>query len=162
MGNRRQAFERILTAALLSVLPAVAYAETCRDDVLELRGDWGQARFQVEVADDPDERAEGLMHRPTMPGSAGMFFVYDRPHQVSFWMRNTLIPLDMIFLDQAGVVQHIHHEAVPLSEESIFGGDAIQYVLEVNGGLSRALGISVGSEVRHPAISPGDAKWPCG
>jgi uncharacterized membrane protein (UPF0127 family) len=89
-----------------------------------------------------------------------MLFVYDAPQPVSFWMRNTLIPLDMIFADARGVVQRVHRGAVPLDETPIPGGDAIQYVLEVNAGVAERFGIEAGSEMRHPAIGPG-AAWPC-
>lgn len=136
-----------------------AWAE-CAQDRVDLRGDFGQVRFTVEVADTPQERSLGLMHRESMPRSAGMLFVYERPQRVSFWMRNTLIPLDMIFLDETGTVQRVHANAVPLDETGIPGGDAIQFVLEINGGLTGRLGISEGAELRHPAIGD-DAVWSC-
>lgn len=126
-----------------------------------LRGDWGEARFTVEIADNDSERAQGLMHRPSMPLSAGMLFIYERPQQLSFWMRNTLIPLDMLFIDPEGRVQHIHHRAVPLDETPIPGGDGLTHVLEINGGLAKRMGISEGSSVRHPSFDQGDAVWPC-
>jgi uncharacterized membrane protein (UPF0127 family) len=76
-------------------------------------------------------------------------------------MRNTLIPLDMIFVRPDGVVQHVHAEAVPLDERTrISGGDGILAVLEINGGLAGRLGIAEGTEMRHPAFGP-DAAWPC-
>ncbi len=90
-----------------------------------------------------------------------MIFVYDRPQSVGFWMRNTLIPLDMLFADATGTVQRIHENAVPLSEETIPGGDNIQYVLEINGGLARQLGLTEGAQLRHPAIPAATAAWPC-
>ncbi|MEP2531075.1 DUF192 domain-containing protein [Shimia sp.] len=136
-------------------------AAGCSEQSLELRGPWGQARFNVEVADTEQERAVGLMNRKSMPGSAGMLFVYDRAGRVSFWMRNTLIPLDMLFADDAGVIQRIHHNAVPLDETPIPGGDSVRYVLEINGGLAQALGLTVGSEMRHPVIPEGSAAWGC-
>ena len=105
-------------------------------------------------------RSRGLMHRESMPRSAGMLFVYDKPQPVSFWMRNTLIPLDMIFMDETGVVQRVHDNAVPLDETGIKGGDDIQFVLEINGGLASRLGIVEGAELRHPAIGL-NAAWPC-
>ena len=132
----------------------------CAPDRVDLRGDWGQARFTVEVADEPAERSQGLMHRESMAQSAGMLFVYERPQRVSFWMRNTLIPLDMIFMDADGIVRRVHENAVPLDETSIPGGDDIQYVLEINGGLAGRLGIVEGSELRHPQIAPNPA-WSC-
>ena len=100
------------------------------------------------------------MHREKLASSAGMLFVYDAPQFVSFWMRNTLIPLDMIFLDETGVVQKVHENAIPLDETGIPGGDNIQYVLEINGGFAGRLGITEGSELRHPAIGD-NASWSC-
>lgn len=136
-------------------------AEVCAPDVVDLRGSWGSARFSVEIADDPQEHGVGLMNRESMPQFSGMLFVYSAPSTVSFWMKNTLIPLDMLFLDASGVVQRIHENAVPLDLTSIPGGDDILAVLEINGGLSAKLGISEGSELRHPAFGAAQAAWPC-
>lgn len=156
---------KILGVALVTVavtLADIAGAGPCREDAVKLRGDGDQARFRVELADDAAERAQGLMNRDTLARGAGMLFVYPQPRQVAFWMKNTRIPLDMIFLDAAGIVQKVHHEAVPHDETPIFGGDGIQSVLEINGGLARRIGISEGWELRHPAIDQDRAAWPCG
>jgi hypothetical protein len=115
----------------------------------------------VEVADDPAERAQGLMNRPSLPRGAGMLFLYEAPQRATFWMRNTLIPLDMIFMDETGTVTRIHENAVPLDETTIDGGDGVRAVLEINGGLARAIGIGVGSELRHPGLDQSRAAWPC-
>lgn len=150
-------------AGLVAVSAAASWA-ACSETSVDLRpagGEAAAARFRVEIADDPSEMARGLMHRETLPKSAGMLFIYPEAGPVSFWMRNTLIPLDMIFLGSDGVVRRVHENAVPLDETSIPGGDDIQYVLEINGGLARQLGIEEGSELRHPAIDPGEAAWPC-
>ena len=133
----------------------------CRDDTVWIRGDFGKARFGIEIADDPQERATGLMHRPEMGMSAGMLFVYPYPQSISFWMQNTLIELDMLFVDPAGVVQHIHHRATPLDETSIPGGDGLTHVLEINGGMSEMLGIAVGDQLQHPSFEQTGASWPC-
>lgn len=149
-------------AALVCVLAGgQAAAGVCRADTVELRGDWGSARFGVEIADDPGERALGLMNREEMPRSHGMLFVYEAPQTLAFWMRNTLIPLDMIFADSTGTVTRVHAEAVPLDETQIPGGDDVQFVLEINGGLAARLGIVPGSQLRHPAITDTLAVWPC-
>ncbi len=145
--------------ALALVLGGAAAAE-CVEDRLAIRGDFGEVAFRVAVADTDAERAQGLMHVEEMDRFTGMLFVYDRPQPVAFWMKNTLIPLDMIFADAAGVVQKVHAEAVPGDLTGIPGGDSIQYVLEVNGGLAAQLGIGPGAELRHPSIE--DAAWPCG
>lgn len=140
---------------------ALTAAASCAVDEVGLQGPWGQASFTVEVADTDAERGQGLMFRESMSERAGMLFVYDRPQSVSFWMRNTLIPLDMIFADQTGIVRHVHRDAVPLDETPIFGGDDIFAVLEVNGGLTLRYGIAAGTLMRHPAFDQTTAAWPC-
>ena len=152
---------RAVVLAALAALPAGAAAAACSETAVDLRGDWGSARFTVEVADDPAERAQGLMNRPSMPRSAGMLFLYDAPQRATFWMRNTLIPLDMIFMDETGTVTRIHENAVPLDETTIDGGPGVLAVLEINGGLARAIGIAEGSELRHPGLDQARAAWPC-
>ncbi|SPJ22458.1 DUF192 domain-containing protein [Palleronia abyssalis] len=126
-----------------------------------MRGDWGRARFAVEVADDPAERAQGLMFVEDMPTMEGMLFIYERSQPASFWMRNTLIPLDMLFLDQTGTVTRIHENAVPLDETPIPGGDSVRAVLEINGGMAARLGIDEGTVLRHPSLPQSLAAWPC-
>ncbi len=153
---------KTLVAALTCLLwwAGLASAE-CRADRVEIRGDWGRAQFSVELADTAEERAQGLMNRESMPASAGILFLYDRPQRVSFWMRNTLIELDMIFAGPDGVVRHVHERAQPLDETPISGGGSdVIAVLEINGGLAGRIGISPGSELRHPFFGP-DAAWPC-
>lgn len=147
--------------AMAALFPAAAYAE-CASGSVELRSDGGAvSRFAVEIADDALERARGLMHRESMPRSAGMLFVYARPQSVSFWMENTLIPLDLIFADDTGVVQHVHPDAKPLDRTPIPGGDDIFAVLEINGGLAERMGIKPGTQMRHPAFDSATAIWPC-
>jgi uncharacterized membrane protein (UPF0127 family) len=147
-------------ALVLVALPAAAVA-ACSEDRVEIRGEFGTARFRVVVVDTPQGRAQGLMNVPEMPRMSGMLFVYERPQRVSFWMENTLIPLDMIFADEAGVVQRIHENAIPLDRTPIPGGDDIQYVLEINGGMAATLGLAEGNEMRHPAIAQPLAAWAC-
>lgn len=163
MGNGTAFFRPaglILWLSGLLCAGAVA-AEECRSDSVDLKGAWGTARFTVEVADEPAEQAQGLMHRTSLPMGSGMYFINERPRRTSFWMRNTLIPLDMLFIDAQGVVKHIHHNAVPLDETAIPGGDDILTVLEINGGLAARLGIEAGSFVRHPAHAAHAPVWPC-
>lgn len=148
-------------ALIALLLWGAAAGAACRDDLVELRGPWGQARFDVELAITPEEQARGLMFRESLPRGAGMLFLYDRPSRVSFWMRNTLISLDMIFVDDTGTVTRVHHEAIPLDETPIPGGDGVLAVLEINGGLARRFGIAEGSEMRHPRLPQDRAAWPC-
>ena len=152
--------KHLLAALVWAVFATSAWA-SCSDARVDLRGEWGQARFSVEVAESPEEISRGLMHRTSMPASAGMIFIYPSPRPATFWMRNTLIPLDMIFVSADGVVQKIHENAIPRDETIIFGGDEIQYVLEINGGMASRIGITVGTELRHPKIDSTIAAWPC-
>ena len=152
--------KQTLWAIALALVPAGPLL-ACDASTVYLKGDWGQARFTVEIADDEAERAQGLMHRDSMASSAGMLFVYARPQTLSFWMRNTLIELDMLFIDAQGVVQHIHHRAQPLDETPIFGGQDLTHVLEINGGMAERLGISTGSTVQHPSFAQETAAFPC-
>lgn len=91
----------------------------------------------------------------------GMLFVYGAPSSVAFWMKNTLIPLNMVFLDQHGVVWHMHENAVPGSLETIPDGDNILVVLEVSGDLISKLGLVLGAEMRHSAFSETRQVWTC-
>ena len=149
------------TALVLIVAAAAAQAE-CAPGTVELRGDSGAAmRFTVELADSDAERAQGLMHRDTMALSSGMLFAYPAPQRASFWMKNTLIPLDMIFADATGVVTRIHSNAVPLDKTSIDGGEGVSFVLEINGGLARRLGLKAGAVLRSDVLDQTRAAWPC-
>ncbi len=146
---------------MLIVVSGQAMAVPCDASSVSLRGDWGQARFSIEIADDVTERAQGLMFRESMAATAGMLFIYEEPQTVAFWMRNTLIPLDMIFLDETGLVTVVQENAVPLDETPIPGGDDVLMVLEINGGMASTLGITPGSQMLHPQIDQNLAIWPC-
>jgi hypothetical protein len=149
-------------ALVLSSYAVAAGAEAACDAArVDLRGPGGRAQFSVEVVDTAAERARGLMFREEMARSAGMLFVYEEPQRAVFWMENTLIPLDMVFADASGRVTRVHSGARPLDRTPIDGGEGVQYVLEVNGGLASRLGIASGTELRHPAIPAATAAWPC-
>ncbi len=145
---------------VLSLLAQPLLAD-CADDRLTVAGDFGQATFTVEIADDVQERAQGLMFVEDMPMLSGMLFVYERPQSVSFWMKNTLIPLDMLFVSPEGEILNIHENAVPGDLTPIPGGSGVQMVLEINGGLSSRLGIAPGDVMQHPSFGA-DAILPCG
>lgn len=146
----------------LTLAPAPVLAEAaCALGRVDLRWPGGLESFAVEVADDGAERAQGLMFRESLDPAAGMLFVYESPRRASFWMKNTLIPLDMIFADATGRVTRVHSNAVPGDTTPIDGGKGVVFVLEINGGLAARLGIVPGAELRHPAIPTGTAAWPC-
>ena len=148
-------------AAALSLLTSEAAAAACDAGRAEFRWPGGGARFAVEIADDEAERARGLMFRDRLAAGAGMLFVYDRPQPVAFWMKNTRIPLDMVFINDRGQVAAVHARAVPGDLTPIPGPDSTLMVLEIGGGLAARLGLGVGAELRHPALDQGRALWPC-
>lgn len=162
MGKRNTTLSSFIaaTVAVLGFTHPVSAQVSCRDDLVTVSGDFGVARFTVQVADDYEERAQGLMNVPSMPTLSGMLFVYDQPQQTAFWMRNTLISLDMLFADETGTITRIHDKAIPLDETPIPGGNDIQYVLEINGGLAARLGIEEGDVMQHPSMGENAAK-PC-
>jgi uncharacterized membrane protein (UPF0127 family) len=107
-------------------------------------------KFEVELATTPAEREQGLMFRKSMAPNAGMLFLYPGEQQVAFWMKNTLIPLDMLFLKADGSIARIAHDAVPFDETPIPSNSAVKAVLEVNGGTAASLGIKEGDKVDYP------------
>ena len=148
--------------AVILTLAAQAADAFCAPDTVELRTTLGTVmRFSVELADDPAERELGLMNRDKMATSAGMLFAYPAPQHAYFWMKNTLIPLDLVFADAAGHVAHVHQNAKPLDETPIDGGPDVTYVLEINGGLAARLGLGEGAVMRSAVIDQAGAVWPC-
>lgn len=154
VGKSQQRIIAWIVSTSIYVLCSGGLWAACSDSVATVATDTSKVRFQVELAITAQDKAQGLMHRETLPDRAGMLFIYPNPQPVSFWMRNTLIPLDMIFIDDQGRVARVHHNAVPLDETPIYGGDAIKAVLEINAGLAKKYGISDTSMVVHPLISP--------
>lgn len=114
----------------------------------------GAHAFQVEIAANDASREKGLMNRRYMPADRGMLFEFDREAPVAFWMKNTYIPLDMIFIGRNGVVTHIVANAEPLSETVIPSDGPCVAVLEVNGGVAAQIGLKVGDKIRHPFFKP--------
>lgn len=109
--------------------------------------------FIVEVAATPEEQSRGLMYRKSMAADHGMLFILRQPRKVSFWMKNTYIPLDMLFLGRDGIILQIDEMTQPLTEDSHRSGMEVAAILEINGGLAKELGISVGDVVRHAAFA---------
>ncbi len=112
----------------------------------------GARSFAVEIADDPQERSRGLMFRREMPDDRGMLFDFGVEEPASFWMENTYISLDMIFIKADGTVESIAERTTPLSQRSVPSKGPVRYVLEVNAGLSDELGIKPGDKVSGPAL----------
>lgn len=145
--------DRFWARLALVVLLAIGLAERASAEglePLEIVTATGTHAYQVEIANDEASRALGLMNRRYMPPDRGMLFEFDRDAPQTFWMKNTYIPLDMIFISRAGVVTHIVANAEPLSERVIPSGPPCAAVLELNGGTAAAVGLKVGDRVRHP------------
>lgn len=134
-----------LILLLVTCIPALAQDLTG----LSIETAGGERRFTVELADDVASRRRGLMFRESMPLDHGMIFDFKRQQHLSFWMKNTPLPLDIIFIDRGGVIVHIHHNAVPFDETPIPSVRPALAVLEVNGGVARLTGISRGDQIRH-------------
>ncbi len=113
--------------------------------------------FEAYMARTDRQRARGLMHVPAMPRFTGMIFSFAPGQQPAMWMRNTLIPLDMVFLDAEGQVVHISADAVPHSLSTIASPVPARSVLEINGGLAAELGLATGDRVVHAWF---DSGWP--
>ena len=136
-------------------------ASECQENVVSIHGDFGVVDFNVEIAITSIQRTQGLMGRKKLDAQSGMLFLYEKPHKVSFWMKNTVIPLDIIFLSMSGEISHIEHNAQPFSMKRISGRSDAIAVLEINGQSANREGIKTGDLVRHPFFLPFDVKWSC-
>jgi uncharacterized membrane protein (UPF0127 family) len=114
--------------------------------------------FQVEIADTPAKRERGLQYRKDLAHDRGMIFLFSTESTQSFWMKNTPIPLDMIFINRDRRIVGIVEETLPFSLDSRSVGTPSQYVLEINGGLSKRYGIKAGDGVRFEGIFPDNVK----
>ncbi len=104
--------------------------------------------FKVEVARTADQQSRGLMFRESLAADKGMIFPMDPPRVASFWMKNTLIPLDMIFIRTDGTIAYIAHETTPMSLEPVSSGEPVSAVLELAGGQTGKQGINEGDSVK--------------
>ena len=127
-----------------------AFADDGRLTIANAKGDYV---FNVEVVDTPEGRAQGLMFRTSLAPDAGMLFDFKESRQVSFWMQNTLIPLDMLFIRHDGTIANIQVNAKPLDPTSIPSDGPVEFVLEIAGGRSAELGIRAGDTVLHDRIN---------
>jgi uncharacterized membrane protein (UPF0127 family) len=121
-----------------------------RQSTLEIQAAGQTHQFTVEIADSYESRQTGLMYRRSMPSESGMLFVFDEQHQVVMWMKNTYLPLDMLFIDRQGVIRSIAADTVPMTSTRIRSGVQVSAVLEVNAGVAAALGLKPGHRILHP------------
>ncbi|WP_254082073.1 DUF192 domain-containing protein [Devosia sp. WQ 349K1] len=143
---------RTLAAAATALVVALPLAAYSQEETLTIKSSTGDHVFTVEVVDTPETRAKGLMNVHELAPDAGMLFDFKEERPVAFWMMNTFIPLDMLFITSDGTIKNIHVNAVPHDKTSIPSDGPVQYVLEVPGGRTVELGIEAGDSVVHSRI----------
>jgi uncharacterized protein len=140
----------LLTLVLvIAALPAGAL-ESFKTSELTITTATGAHKFVVELALSEPQREQGLMFRQSMAPDHGMLFDMDVSQPISMWMKNTLIPLDMLFLDPSGRIVDIYERAVPLSTSIIASKAPARYVIELNGGTADRIGAKIGDKVASP------------
>jgi uncharacterized protein len=142
---------RFLTLFVLLVAAMPAHPASLQ--TLEIASKTGVHTFAVEMATTEAEREKGLMYRKELPEARGMLFDFQTDQNVSFWMKNTYIPLDMIFIRGDGHILRIAENTEPLSTSLVPSGGPVRAVLEVIGGTAAKLGIAAGDTVAHPIFS---------
>ncbi len=146
-----------LMISLFAMLPAASSGAWAQEkpvkaalDKIQVETSAGQVEWTLELASNNASRSRGLMFREQLAPLNGMLFRFVNEEPVAMWMKNTLIPLDMVFLNSAGKITHIHQGAVPHSLENISSNGPAKYVLEVNAGEVESYGLEVGQQMRHP------------
>ena len=145
-------FRAALLAVGILLCAAPAPAQTANLQKIGIASKSGTHSFLVEIAANDEQRARGLMYRKDLPEGRGMLFDFKREQDVGFWMKNTYIPLDMIFIRADGTIRRIAANTEPLSERTVPGGGPVRYVLEVIGGTAGKLGIEPGDKVTGAAL----------
>jgi uncharacterized membrane protein (UPF0127 family) len=141
------------TEAVADSAPAAPLAKATAAQVVMSPAGGEPVSVEVEVVDTPDSRQRGLMYRKQLDPLAGMLFVFDAPEPHTFWMHNTLLPLDMIFITSDWTVLGIVENATPMTDAPRSVPGSSQYVLEVNAGFSRRYGLQPGTSLRYvPAV----------
>ena len=142
----------ITLVALLATLPACQHSRAA--DTVEIVASSGKTiPVAVELATTPDARQLGLMYRDHLETGTGMLFIFPRVAPQSFWMHNTKIPLDIVFLDEAGKIVRLYANATPFSDDSLPSEAPVRYVLEVPGGYCAANGIRQGDTVQVGSLA---------
>jgi uncharacterized membrane protein (UPF0127 family) len=133
-------------------LLAEGLALAASGSTIVLKTDTGDHSFDVEVMTTFQERARGLMFRRSLPEKSGMLFLYDRPEPAAMWMKNTFIPLDMVFIAPGGTVHRIEKNTEPFSTDTISSDGSIIAVLELNAGAADRIGLKFGDRVIYPSL----------
>ena len=143
----------VMAAAVVVSAFAAASVRAAETQTLEIVTAGGVHSFSVEVMTNDADRAKGLMFRRELPEGRGMLFDFQREQDIAMWMKNTYIPLDMIFIRGDGTIRRIAENTTPLSEATIPSGGPVRGVLEVIAGTARKFGIKPGDRVAHPIFS---------
>ena len=143
----------VFAFALIFDVALSAPARAADRNTVEIVSKNGVHVFSVELALTDDQRATGLMNRKELPEGRGMLFDFGRDQEIAMWMKNTYIPLDMIFITRDGRIHRIAENTEPLSERIIPSGGPVRGVLEVIGGTARKFGLAPGDRVAHPIFS---------
>jgi uncharacterized membrane protein (UPF0127 family) len=153
--NQHSGRARFLGALLFCVLGLLGLQPASagmRMDRLWLLTASGERQIEIEVAETDEDKALGLMFRTSLPDDHGMLFPSKEPHELTMWMRNTYIPLDMVFIDGEGRIQQIVEQATPHSLAIINSNEPALAVLEIAGGEAKRLGLHPGQRVLHAAL----------
>ena len=153
MRRRLQFMLSILAVVACAMVVAPQGSLAVELQPLEIVSKTGVHTFAVEMAVTPEEQARGLMFRRELPEGQGMLFDFQREQPATFWMKNTYVSLDMIFIRADGRILRIAENTVPLSEALVPSGGPVRAVLEVVAGTARKLGIAPGDRVAHPIFS---------
>lgn len=152
-------YSRISALALsAAIFSAAGHADPMEITPLTIVSGEAAHLFTVEVANDSEEISYGLMDRETLDSDKGMLFDFNPPREPSMYMKNTLIPLDMLFIADDGAIEMIARNTVPGSLRTISPGIPVRAVLEINGGQAAALGIQPGDVVEHPLFGNTDTE----
>jgi uncharacterized protein len=144
----------IVVGALLCTGAAAAPASVSfEESSLTVDAADGQFEFLVEMAVNPAQRSQGLMFRESLDDDRGMLFDFGKSQRATMWMRNTYVPLDMLFIDEGGQITQIAANTQPLSDAVIASREPVRAVLELRGGISAKLGIRPGDRVIHPLFN---------
>lgn len=144
----------IYVAFAIALVLSVARAGEGADEPLEIVTATGSHAFEVELATTPQQLTTGLMRRRSMPANHGMLFDFQAQQPVRMWMKDTFIPLDMVFISKQGIVVTVKRGAQPESEDVISSVLPAYAVLEVNAGVAQRIGLLPGDIVRHPIFTP--------
>jgi uncharacterized membrane protein (UPF0127 family) len=155
--NRPDSVRRTAPVVLALMLLAgglAGPAGAMKRDTLKLHTKGGVKTINVEITETQEEKAKGLMFRTHLEDTDSMLFFYERPMEITMWMRNTLIPLDMVFIRPDGIVHRIEAWTKPFSEEIISSRAPVSACLELAGGAAERLGLKPGDRIEHPLFKP--------